>query len=69
MAQHRKLPVVIDAVLYDGNLVGGPSATDPSKVEPLTCPDWFPALQPVVGDPLLVVDGFDVVDDHEPEES
>jgi hypothetical protein len=44
MTKYRKKPVVIDAALYDGNLVGIPSASDPGKVEPMTCPEWFPAL-------------------------
>lgn len=44
MPKFRKKPVVIDAVLFDGTLVGCPSESDPAKVEPRTCPEWFPAV-------------------------
>lgn len=42
--KYRKKPVVIEAALFDGELVGQPSGADPKKVEPRTCPEWFPAV-------------------------
>lgn len=46
----RKKPVEVEAVLYDGKLVGEPNTVAPGdeftahNVIPDTCPDWFPAL-------------------------
>ena len=40
--QYRKKPVVIDAVLFDGALVGAPGPG--GRVAPGTCPSWFPKM-------------------------
>lgn len=42
MALYRKKPVVIEAALFDGVLVGEPRGD--GKVEVGTCPPWFPAV-------------------------
>lgn len=46
MSKFRKKPVVIDAALFDGEYVGRPVAGwgNPGKVQPRTCPEWFPAV-------------------------
>lgn len=41
MAKYRKKQV-IEAVLYDGELIGNPGPN--GKVIPGTCPAWFPAV-------------------------
>jgi hypothetical protein len=46
MARWRKKPVVIEAALFDGQLVGEPSTEVAGKVKPHTCPKWFPAVVP-----------------------
>lgn len=47
MARYRKKPVVIEAALFDGELVGEPNGN--GGVIPLTCPDWFPAVVKELG--------------------
>jgi hypothetical protein len=44
LSKFRAKITEVEAALFDGHLVGKPSLTDPTKVEPLTCPDWFPAV-------------------------
>lgn len=44
MSRYRKKPVVIEAALYDGDLVGEPSRDHPHLVVARTCPEWFPAI-------------------------
>jgi hypothetical protein len=46
MARYRKKPVVIEAALFDGQLVGEPSTEVAGKVKLGTCPKWFPAVVP-----------------------
>lgn len=43
MGKYRKKPVVIEAALYDGELVGEP-IHGKNRVLLGTCPDWFPAV-------------------------
>lgn len=43
----RKKPVVIEAAMFDGVLVGDPvnaTGIGPTKVAARTCPEWFPAV-------------------------
>lgn len=42
MARYRKKPVVIEAALFDGDLVGEPDGF--GKVRRESCPEWFPAV-------------------------
>lgn len=44
MSKFRKKPVVIDAALFDGELIGTPDPAKPGKVIPLTCPAWAPGV-------------------------
>lgn len=43
MAKYRKKPVTVEAVLFDGELVGEPGGPDGGAIRG-TCPDWFPAI-------------------------
>lgn len=47
--RYRKKPVVIEAALFDGQLVGLRGSD--GRVEPLTCPTWFPAVNRVLDAP------------------
>jgi hypothetical protein len=40
--RYRKKPVVIEAALFDGALVGEPGPS--GRVAPGTCPGWFPTV-------------------------
>lgn len=54
MAKYRKKPVTIEAVLFDGALVGEPNGV--SGVIKGTCPDWFPAVtREVFEDPASTI--------------
>lgn len=52
MAQFRKRPVVIEAALFDGHLVGDLNPVT-GKVIPGTCPYWFPAVTQDVSSKVL----------------
>jgi hypothetical protein len=64
MTKFRSKPVVIDAALFDGSLVGEGVQVGQSaewRVTPLTCPDWFPAIGPDLDEEPAVVPPGEVV--------
>lgn len=63
--KYRKKPVVIEAALFDGKIVGVPDGR--GGVIPSTCPTWFPAVVKNVayGEGVLCKPGETIfVDDH-----
>jgi hypothetical protein len=55
----RKKPVVIEAALFDGELVGDPVQVGQGaewRVQPRTCPEWFPAVVEELSDAPIGMD-------------